>query len=144
MKMAIIRIRGIRKIKPKIKKTLELLRLGKPNYCTIVDDSKASMGMITVVNDYVAFGEIDGETLFRLIYKRGMRGSKHIREMYEKEKIMEMAKGIMDGKAKVSEVADPVFMLHPPRKGYKDTKRAYPRGDLGRRGDIGLLLRRMM
>ncbi len=144
MKIAVVRIRGIRKIKPKIKKTLQLLNLEKPNYCVIIDDSKSNLGMLRVIKDYVAFGDINEDTLFRLIYKRGRKGSKRISEIYEKEKIKEMVRDIFDGKAKISDIIDPVFMLHPPRKGYKDTKRLYPVGDLGRRDDMSALLRRMM
>lgn len=143
MKIAAVRIRGIRKIKPKIKKTLELLRLVKPNYCAILDDTAQTLGMLNVSKDYIAFGKIDDETLFRLIYKRGNKGSKRIRELYDKEKIKEMVKGIMEGKTTLKSVMDPVFMLHPPRKGYKDTKKIYPFGDLGKRDDINALLKRM-
>lgn len=144
MKIAIVRVRGIRKLKPKIKKTLEMLRLNRPNHCVVVDDSKPVAGMLNVVRDYVAYGEIDEDTLFKLIYKRGMKGSKRVKELSEKEKIKESTKGIIGGKVKLSEVADPVFMLHPPRRGYKNVKMAYPLGDLGKRDDMNLLLRRMM
>jgi len=144
MKIAVVRIRGIRKIKPKIEKALQLLNLEKPNYCVVIDDSKSNLGMLEVVKDYVAFGKIDSDTIFRLIYKRGRKGSERISEVYEKEKIKEMAQDIFDGKARISDIVDPVFRLHPPRKGYKDTKRLYPKGDLGRRDDMSALLRRMM
>ena len=33
--------------------------------------------------------------------------------------------------------------LHPPRGGFKSTKLAYPKGDLGRREDMDKLIRRM-
>ena len=144
MKIAVVRIRGIRKIKPRIGKTLEMLRLNRPNHCVVVDDSRPTMGMLKVVKDYVAFGEIDEETLFKLIYKRGMKGSKRIREISEKDKVKEEAKNVISGKAKLSDFADPVFMLRPPKRGYKNTKKTYPFGDLGRRDDMNALLRRMM
>ena len=34
--------------------------------------------------------------------------------------------------------------LHPPRKGYKTIKKPAPEGDLGKREDMNLLLKRMM
>lgn len=144
MKFAVIRIRGIRKVKPKIKKTLELLRLNRPNHCVIVGDSRPSLGMLKVVNDYVAYGEVDEETLFKLLYRKGKKGSKKLSSISEKEKIKEAAKGILEGKLKLEDVADPVFMLHPPRKGYKNAKKQYPLGVLGKHEDISALLRRMM
>jgi len=73
MKIAVVRIRGIRKIKPKIEKALQLLNLEKPNYCVVIDDSKSNLGMLEVVKDYVAFGKIDNDTIFRLIYKEEER-----------------------------------------------------------------------
>jgi len=144
MKIAVIRVRGIRKVKPKIAKTLELMRLNRPNHCVIVDDSRPSMGMLKTVNDYVAYGEIDEETLFKLLYRKGKKGSKKLSSIIEKDKIQAEAKEIIGGKKKVADVADPVFMLHPPRKGYKNAKKAYPLGALGKHDDINALLRRMM
>jgi len=144
MKIAVVCIRGIRKIKPKIKKTLELLRLNRPNHCVVLEGSKQNIGMLGVVKDYVTFGEIDEETLFRLLYKRGRKGSKKLSGLLEKDRVNEAAKEVFGGKKKISDLADPVFMLHPPRKGFKDTKRAYPLGDLGKRENMALLLRRMM
>jgi len=144
MKIAVVRVRGIRKMKPKIKKTLEMLRLNKPNHCVVIEDSKPNMGMLNVTRDYIAFGEIDEETLFKLIYKRGMKGSKKLNELMDKDKIKQAAGSISKGESKLSDVIDPVFMLHPPRRGYKNIKKPYPSGDLGKRDDMNLLLRKMM
>lgn len=144
MKIAVIRVRGIRKVKPKIRKTLELMRLNRPNHCVIIDDSKPSIGMLKLVTDYVAYGEISEETFFKLLYKKGKRGSKRLSSISEKDKVQAEAKEIFGGKKKLADVADPVFMLHPPRKGYKNTKKAYPLGSLGKHDDINALLRRMM
>ncbi len=144
VKLAVVRVRGIRKVKPKIKKTLEFLRLNRPNHCVVVDDSPTAKGMLSIVKDYVTFGEIDEETFSRLLYKRGRRGSKLLKNITEKEKIKSAAKDILDGKMTVAQFADPVFALHPPRKGYKNIKKPYPFGDLGKRDNMGLLLRRMM
>ncbi len=142
--IAVVRIRGTRKINPKIRKTLELLRLNRPNHCVVLKGSAPDIGMLKVVKDYVAFGEIDEETLSKLLQKRGTKGSKKLKELMDKDKIKDAAKGIIGGKTKVSDVGDPVFTLHPPRRGYKNTKRAYPFGDLGKRDDMNSLLRRMM
>jgi len=144
MKIAVIRIRGIRKVKPKIAKTLELMRLNRPNHCVIIDDSKPNIGMLKIVSDYVAYGEISEELLFRLLYRKGKKGSKKLSTVSEKDKIQAEAKEIFGGKKKLADIADPIFMLHPPRKGYKNTKKAYPLGSLGKHDDIGALLRRMM
>ena len=51
MKLAVIRVRGRRKIRPNIQKTLELLRLERPNHCVLLDDSVQNLGMLQLVKD---------------------------------------------------------------------------------------------
>lgn len=141
---AVIRVRGIRKIKPRINKTLALLRLHKPNHCVLVKNSPVMFMMLNVVKDYVAYGAIDEAMIAKLLFKRGKIGSSFLREKMDKKAIEEVAKEIASGKKKISDVVDPVFCLHPPRKGYKNIKLHYPRGDLGKHDDIGKVLNRMM
>ena len=56
---------------------------------------------------------------------------------------IEIAQEIFAGK-KTKEFANPVFRLHPPRKGYKNIKLAYPKGDLGKRDDMDSFILRMI
>jgi len=137
-KLAIIRVRGTRKINPKIKRTLEMLRLNKPNHCVVVNSSPQTIGMIKVVKDYVAYGPIDEKTLTALIKKKG-----ELSDSVKEADIADMAKKIFGGK-KTSDFINPVFRLHPPRKGYRDTKRNYPAGDLGKRDDMVSFIKKMM
>lgn len=142
-KLALVRVRGIRRIRPEIVRTLEFLRLNKPNHCVIVDDAKQTLGMINVVKDYIAYGTVDEKTILMLLRKRGKKGARMLRDVMSEDEIKSAAKEISGGR-KVAEFADPVFALTPPRKGYKSIKLPYPDGDLGRRDDINPLLRRMM
>lgn len=135
-KIAIIRIRGIRNMKPRLMRTLEMLRLHRPNHCVIYEDTPQVMGMIQVIKDYVAYGSVSQEILQKLIEKRGEKGENRVDA---KKTLEEMAKG-----KKMKDLIDPVFRLHPPRKGYKDIKSAYPVGDLGKRPDMDSLIKRMM
>ena len=139
-KLAVIRIRGIRSMDPKIKATLDYLRLHKPSHCVIINADQ-STGAIVKIKDYVAYGSINEETLAKLLNKRGEKGGKLLREL--KADTKKIAKDIIGGKS-LSEFADPVFRLHPPRGGYKNIKKSYPIGDLGKRDDINELLVRMM
>lgn len=143
MKIAVVRIRGRRKVSPKIKKTLELLNLSRTNNCVVIEDTPQHMGMINVCMGYVTFGAINEGTLFSLLRKRGEKGSRLLREIMEDEEIHSAAKKIMH-EEKVRNFVDPVFRLHPPRKGYKAVKMAAPRGDLGRRETMDALIKRMM
>ncbi len=135
--IAIVRVRGIHNLKPKVRKTLELLRLHKPNHAVVVPDTPAYRGMLKIVKDYVTYGEVSDETLLKLIEKRGEKGSKKVSN--PKEVLERMKKG-----EKYDDLMDPVFRLHPPRKGWKSIKRLYPYGALGPRDNMDDLLKRMM
>ena len=141
---AVIRIRGIRSIKPRIRRTMELLGLTKPNHCVVVAETPQNLGMLNVAKDYVAFGKIDEEMLFNLLTNKGKKGAAWARESLDEAKLRQLAKDVAAGKAKIKDTIDPVFCLHPPRKGYKNIKLHYPEGDLGKREDISKLLNRMI
>ncbi len=143
MKLAVVRIRGVRDIAPRIKKTLELLRLGKPNHCVLMEDSKQNLGMLEHAKDYVTYGPVDEATIAALLNKRGKKGSSALRTVLKEDGMKKAAKEIFSGK-KTAEFANPVFRLSPPSKGYKDIKGTYPKGELGKRDDMAPLLRKMM
>ncbi len=143
MKIAIVRVRGIRNVTPKIKKTMELLRLNKPNHCVLVDDTPQNKGMLNVVKDYVTFGPVSEETVYGLLLKRGTKGASLLRKVAKEADIKKAAGEISSGK-KVADYADPVFRLPPPSKGYRNIRRSYPQGDLGKREEMDTLLRRMI
>lgn len=142
MKIAIIRVRGRRNLEPKIRKTLELLNLRRPNHCVLAEDSPYTSGMLNLVKDYVAFGPISEEAIAHLIAKRGRKGAKRLSEISKGAEMKEIAKKIAGG-SRVRDFMDPVFTLKPPRKGWKDIKQPYPRGDLGARADMSPLVKRM-
>jgi large subunit ribosomal protein L30 len=123
-------------MKPDLKMTLELLMLHKPNHCVVMDPSPQTMGMILRVNEYIAFGPISTEILQKLIEKRGEKGEGEV-------DVKSVMAGLSAGK-KMKELIDPVFRLHPPRGGYKNIKKPFPLGDLGKRTDMDTLLKRMM
>jgi large subunit ribosomal protein L30 len=62
-KLAVIRIRGLTRIRKDFVSTLKMLNLNKKNHCVILDDSPVVRGMINKVKDFVAWGEVSEETL---------------------------------------------------------------------------------
>ncbi len=155
MMLAVIRVRGTVNIKPDIKYTMELLRLGRPNHCVVIPDSPNNVGMLRKVKDYVTWGEVDEETLEELIRTRGrLEGDlpmtdDHIKKNTSFKTVKDLSKAMVDGKTKVAEVPKMkrVFRLNPPRRGgYEGIKRAFKVGGaLGYRGeDINDLIRRMV
>ena len=142
--IAVVRIRGLRKVNPDIRKTLEYLNLSKPNYCVLLGDTKQNLGMLNKVRDYVAYGEVNEDFIFGLLKKRGKKGRKLAFKNSTKEELTEIVKSITSGKKKLKDFANGVFKLRPPKKGFNSIKEHYPRGDLGKHDDVSLLLRRMM
>lgn len=143
MKLAVLRIRGARKIAPRIRKTLELLRLERPNHCVLVESTPQNLGMLEHAKDYLTFGPVSEETIFSLLMKKGRKGSAMLRSSAKEGELKVFAKEIFGGK-RTKDFADPVFRLRPPSRGYRDTKSAYPAGELGKRESMDPLLRRMM
>ncbi|VVB97978.1 50S ribosomal protein L30 [uncultured archaeon] len=144
MKLAIIRVRGRRNMDPKIKKTLELLNLRRPNHCVLMEDTPYTKGMLNLTKDYVTFGAVTEPAILHLLTKRGRKGSKRLSELSKEAEIKEMAKKLAtDAKAKARDFVDPVFTLRPPSKGWRDIKRPFPGGDLGARPDVSALIKRM-
>jgi len=121
-KLAIIRIRGQIGIKKSIKDTMEMLRIYRKNYCTVVDKTSSFVGMTKKIKDYCTYGEIDSETYKLLVEKRGEK----------------------NGKGELKRF----FSLSPPRQGFerKGVKVSYTKGGaLGYRGkEINKLIKKML
>ena len=154
MVFAIIRVRGIINVNPDTKRTLELLRLTKVNHCALLEENKVYKGMLQKVKDYTTWGEIDKETLPKLMESRGMLvGDKQITEEYIKSATSyntfeKLSHAILDNKFKYKDIPDvkPLFRLSPPKKGYEGIKRSFKNsGALGYRGkEINKLIGRMI
>lgn len=143
MKLAVLRVRGVRKVAPRIRRALELLRLEKPNHCVVLEDTPQNMGMIEMAKDYVTYGPVSEATILSLLSKRGRKGGSLLRASVKEAGLKKAAKEISAG-AKTADFSDPVFRLNPPSRGFRNTKTAYPNGDLGRRQEMDSLLKRMM
>ncbi|KAF2196518.1 60S ribosomal protein L7 [Delitschia confertaspora ATCC 74209] len=67
----VIRIKGINKIDPKKRKTLQLLRLLQINNGVFIKITKATAEMLKIVEPYVAWGYPSYKSIRELVYKRG-------------------------------------------------------------------------
>jgi len=150
---AVVQVRGTVKTRSEIKDTLKMLRLHHINHCVFVPDTPAFVGMIRKVKDYVAYGEADAATIESILKTRGrLVGDRHLSDEYVRENssfdgINGFAEALSKGEARLSDLPGlkPVLRLHPPRKGYKTTKRTFQQGGaLGYYGnEINLLLHAM-
>ncbi len=154
MAYAVIRVRGSVGVRRDIADTLKMLRLHKVNHCVIVPNTETYKGMLNKVKDYITYGEIDKDTLVKLILKRGrLPGNKRLNEEKIKElmdlSVEELSEKIINDEILLKDTPlKPVFRLHPPRKGYDKAGIKKPfsvGGSLGYRGDkINTLLEKMM
>ncbi|UZE91831.1 MAG: 50S ribosomal protein L30 [Methanosarcinales archaeon] len=150
---AIIRLRGRVKIKREVEDTLKMLRLNRVNHCAVVDETPNYKGMIQKVKDYVAWGNINADSLALILRNRGeLEGGAPITDEYVKENtkcksIEEFAKAVCEKKASLKDMPrlTPVFRLHPPRKGHRGIKKTFQQGGaLGSYGEeINTLIKQM-
>lgn len=152
-KLAVVRVRGSVDIRKKVLDTARMLGLTRPNHCTLVEDASSYRGMLLKAKDVLTWGPINPEVLEVLLRKWGrLPGDEPLRDEIvgsrtEYESIQEFAEAVCYGGAELSDVPGlkKVFRLHPPRKGYKPTKRSFREGGaLGDRGEaINDLILRM-
>ena len=152
--LAVIRVRGRTGVRREISDTLKMLNLTRINHCVLIPDTPSYKGMLQKVKDYVTWGEINKETLEKLIRTRGrLYGDKSITDKYVKnsigfEDIAALADAIVEGKVLYKDIPNvkPIFRLHPPLKGWEKTKRHFTEGGaLGYRGEmINELILRML
>ena len=141
--IAIIRVRGEVKTKGTVEDTMQMLNLKTVNNCVIVPENEKYLGMIRKIKDHVTYGKIDKETFKKMLLKWGRSGKKRL-ELKDADKIVDE---LFEGKKKLRDFGvNPVFRLHPPKRGYEGIKRQYKGdGTLGNRGEkINELLERMI
>ena len=139
-----IRVRGQVRVRPQIDETLKKLRLGRLHQARILRMTPSIEGMIVKSKDYITWGEVDVETVEKLIEKRGrFSGNRRVTDSDIKsnstfKNIKTFAKAIADGEATTSDVEGlkPVFRLSPPKKGYRG-KKTLPVGMGGETGYRG-------
>ncbi len=146
-KIAVIRVRGKRGLKPKISLTTQLLRLFKPNHCVVIDDTPSYRGMLLKAKDYLTWGEISEQTFAKMLYKRGEVGSKKFKEVFKEQDAQSISKDFFSGKIKLSDKnISPVFRLNPPGENRSLKRKFTVFGRLGERSkeDIETLLKNMV
>jgi len=122
-----------------VAETLSRLRMRRKYACVVMNPNKEQQGMIRKVKDLVAFGEINKETLEKLIEKRG-----HLVDKKKKIDFKKVAEHLEAGKKPEELNLKPFFRLHPPRGGIK-SKVHFPKGVLGNNGKkINDLVLRML
>lgn len=128
---AIVQLRGEVDRQDAVDDTLDMLNVHNVNHCTLVPDSDTYRGMITKVNDYVAFGEPSQDVLEELLAKRAepLEGRQSdvdeewLGEHTEYESFAELAEALLSEETTLREQGlSPTLRLHPPRGGHDGIK----------------------
>jgi len=145
-KMAVvIRIRGINRVSPKVRKVLQLFRLLQIHNAVFIKLNKATINMLKLIQPYIAYGYPSVETIRSLIYKRGFAKVRHRPGAISRIPIM--SSDLIEkhlGSCKIQTIEDMVheistvgpnftktvnflwpFKLNCPRKGYRGRKRRH-------------------
>ncbi|KAI5713309.1 hypothetical protein M8J75_015329 [Diaphorina citri] len=157
----VIRIRGINRVAPKVRKTLQLLRLRQINNGIFVRLNKATLNMLRICEPYITWGYPNLKSVKELIYKRGylkirrqripITSNKLIEKVLRKQNIICVEDLIHEvftvgDNFKYASNALWPFKLNNPTGGWrKKTIHYVEGGDFGNREDkINKLLRKMV
>jgi large subunit ribosomal protein L30 len=152
--LVLLRIRGSVAISKELEYVFQLFHINRKNHATIIEGTPSYLGMIHKIKDYATWGEASSDTISMLLKDRGfVRGNKKLTEDYVKENlgynsIDELSEAIAKSKINFTKLPNikPVLRLHPPKGGFNgSTKKPYPEGELGYRGEkINKLIREMV
>ena len=152
--MAVVRVRGNVGTSQELEEVFRKIHLTRKNHATLIPSSPSSEGVFRKVKDYATWGEASLETVTKLLAKRGrLSGNRKLTEDYVKnslgyESLVALANALHEARVDLRNVkgVKPLFRLHPPSKGFRgSTKKPYPEGELGYRGEeINGLLSRMV
>ena len=138
---ALVQLRGDVNMDEDVVDTLEMLNLHHVNHCTLIPETDTYRGMVTKVNDFVAFGNPSQEIVERLVAKRGepLEGSADVDDDWVSENteysdIEALAEALVDEETTLrDEGLSPTLRLHPPRGGHDGVKHpTVEGGQLGR------------
>lgn len=148
--IAAVRVRGTPDVRRPVKEELGNLGLDSVNSSVILPESEGTSGRLERVGEFVTWGELSEEGAEALVGRAKVSNRKSLTEDRVEEitgypSREDLAEALASGDTDLQEAGLRKSVgLHPPRKGYKNTRRRYPEGSLGYRGDeINDLLRRM-
>jgi len=158
----VMRIRGINKVAPKVKKVLQLFRLRQINNGVFIKLNKATINMMRICEPYITWGYPNLKSVRELIYKRGfVKHNKQripitdnftierkMRKIYNIQCVEDLVHEIFTVGPNFKYASNFLwpFKLNTPTGGWRKKNNHYVEGgDFGNREDkINKLLRRMV
>jgi large subunit ribosomal protein L30 len=144
---ALVQLRGDVNMDTDIHDTLKMLNIHHVNHATLVPDTDTYRGMVSKVNDYVAFGEPSQETLELLLETRAEPAEgdadvddEWVAENTDYDDIEGLAWALISEETTLKEQGlSPTLRLHPPRGGHDGIKHPVKEGgELGRHDSEGI------
>jgi len=147
MSQTIVQLRGEVNLDGDVVDTLEMLNLSRVNHATVVPESDTYRGMITKVNDVVAYGEPSVETLATLLRRRaeptttdedGTLDEAGVDDDWvgwntNYDSVEDLAEALLDEETTLADAnLSPTLRLHPPRGGHDGIKHPVREG-----GELG-------
>merc|ERR1719436_947249 len=133
----VVRIRGINRLSPKVRKILQLLRLRQIHNAVFLRLNGATMQMLKLVEPYIAYGYPTRDTIERLVKKRGFAKVNKQRMPINDHNIVE--NNLPEGVSTLDDIYNSIwtvdenftavnnflwpFKLSSPRGGYRGQKR---------------------
>lgn len=142
--IAVVRVRGWFGMNPRRRDTLEMLNIPRSNNCTLIHASPSYEGMLHDVKDYATWGAVSEKTVVHMIAKRATVHGKRLSLVKKQADFEKMAKELLAGKTPAEIGIDRTFKLTPPSGGWKGKKQTRPKGDLGARPSMDVLLAKMI
>jgi len=136
----VIRIAGMVGLNSDVKETLHRMLLRRKYAAVLIKPSTENLKLLKSIRNFIAYGDINKETLEKLIKERAQPIDKR-----KKVNVKEVVSGL-DKKSLKQLGLKPFFRLHPPRKGI-DSKKHFgvKKGVLGDNKDkINDLVERML
>ena len=127
---AVVQLRGEVNQEAGVRDTLEMLNLGRVNHATLVPDTGAYRGMVTKVNDWVAYGDPSEDVVALLVERRAepAEGAGDIDDEWVAENtdygdVPALASALLAEETTLQEAGlSPTLRLHPPRGGHEGLK----------------------
>ncbi|QIO23677.1 50S ribosomal protein L30 [Haloarcula sp. JP-L23] len=144
---ALVQIRGDVNMDTDIHDTLKMLNIHHVNHCTFVPDTDTYNGMVSKVNDFVAFGEPSQETVELLLETRAEPAEgdadvddEWVAENTDYDDIEGLAWALISEETTLQKQGlSPTLRLHPPRGGHDGIKHPTKEGgELGRHDTEGI------
>ena len=136
-----------------VRKALSELKVERKFSASLVPDDPATVGMLKLCKDYVAWAPTDAKLIAILLEKRGMVSEKarldaHALTAMGFKKHEELAEKMLKEQLRLSQVRGvrPFFRLSPPKGGFRSSlrKQFSEKGVLGNNPKLPDIVRRMV